>query len=141
MIPTVERRSGCALAATTRITTLCTAALASVIIAWPSLSEAGFGLTASMYFARVGHTATLLPSGLVLVAGGFGRSTVLVSAELYDPASNTWSFVGSMATARADHTATLLPSGQVLVAGWVGGAGGTGAGGGLCGRCGDISVA
>src|SRR2546429_9353651 len=116
MIPTVERRSGCALATTTRITTLCTAALASVIIAWPSLSEAGFGLTASMYFARVGHTATLLPSGLVLVAGGFGRSTVLASAELYDPASNTWSVAGSLATARADHTATLLPSGQVLVA-------------------------
>jgi N-acetylneuraminic acid mutarotase len=70
-----------------------------------------------MNYARVGHTATLLPSGLVLVAGGFGRSTVLASAELYDPASNTWSFAGSMVTARADHTATLLPSGQVLVAG------------------------
>ena len=63
------------------------------------------------------YTATLLPSGKVLVAGGFGN-TVLNSAELYDPTTGAWTRrPGASTTARRDHTATLLPSGQVLVAG------------------------
>ena len=68
--------------------------------------------------ARDAHTATLLPSGQVLVAGGSNLTDrYLSSAELYDPATGTWTATGSMGTAREDHTATLLPSGQVLVAG------------------------
>jgi hypothetical protein len=54
----------------------------------------------------------------VLVAGGADTGgNSLASAELYDPATNTWSAAGSLTTARYVHTATLLPSGQVLVAG------------------------
>ena len=73
--------------------------------------------TGSLAVARTGHTATLLPNGKVLVAGGFNHSTWLASAELYDPASGTWTATGSLGAARSNHTATLLPNGKVLVAG------------------------
>ena len=62
------------------------------------------------------HTATLLSSGKVLVAGGYYGGS-LASAELYDPATNSWSAAGALLTARYHHTATLLSSGSVLVAG------------------------
>ena len=61
--------------------------------------------------------ATLLPSGKVLVAGGTAFSGDLSSAEVYDPALNTWGAAGNLGTARESHTATLLPSGKVFVAG------------------------
>ena len=64
------------------------------------------------------HTATLLASGKVLVAGGLSKSEYAVaSAELYDPAAGTWGSAGSMTVARFVHTATALTSGEVLVAG------------------------
>jgi N-acetylneuraminic acid mutarotase len=121
----------------------------SAFIAAVPAQAAGIGTwssTGSMATARTTHSATLLPDGKVLVAGGVGGSgsdlssallflsatiltdgTVLVacgyggsylsSAELYDPASGSWSSTGSMATGRAEHSATLLPGGKVLVAG------------------------
>ena len=67
--------------------------------------------------ARRVHTATLLPNGKVLVAGGQGTSGNLTSADLSDPAAGTWSATRSLNTARFGHTATLLPNGKVLVAG------------------------
>ena len=71
-----------------------------------------------MSTARDAHTATLLPNGKVLVAGGYNSTSgYLSSAELYDPASGTWTATGSLSTARGYHTATLLPNGKVLVAG------------------------
>ncbi len=53
----------------------------------------------------------------MLVVGGVQGSSVLAGAELYDPASGTFTSTGELATRRYDHTATLLPSGLVLVAG------------------------
>ena len=63
------------------------------------------------------HTATLLPTGKVLVAGGTIGGSSLFRAELYDPATGSWTATGSLFTDRQTHTATLLPSGKVLVAG------------------------
>lgn len=74
-----------------------------------------------MQRGREGNSATLLPSGKVLAAGGYlpGLNGPGSTAEIYDPASNTWSYVASMAHPRAVQTATLLPNGRVLIAGGV----------------------
>ena len=77
-------------------------------------------VTGALHHARALHTATSLPDGRVLVAGGCGVkhcSPVLASAEIYDPATGTWTAAASLHGPRARHRATLLPSGQVLVAG------------------------
>ncbi len=59
-----------------------------------------------------GHSATRLPDGRVLVAGG---GTTL--SELYDPATATWTTQGATGALHAGHAAVLLASGQVLVVG------------------------
>ena len=61
-----------------------------------------------MSVARGTHTATLLKSGKVLVAGGRDNTGVHASCELYDPDTETWSMTGSMASPRNRHTATRL---------------------------------
>jgi hypothetical protein len=64
---------------------------------------------------------TLLANGQVLVAGGQDNSfNALTSAELYDPASETWAVTGMLTYARFEHAATLLPDGKVLVVGGLG---------------------
>jgi galactose oxidase-like protein/Kelch motif protein len=83
-------------------------------------------ITGSLNTAREGYTATLLPNGKVLVAGGtlarFGLTTYSDSAELYDPATGTWSYTGNLNVGRTRHTATLLSNGKVLVVGGEAGA-------------------
>jgi hypothetical protein len=89
-----------------------------------------FASAASMSSRRVSHTATLLPNGKVLIAGGIesryqseGHWTgrVVATAELYDPTTGAFTPTGSMAVARSSHAAVLLPSGQVLILGGSGG--------------------
>jgi hypothetical protein len=91
-------------------------------------STGAFSLTGSLNSPRTFHTATLLNSGLVLVAGGgyspVQTSSTLASAELYNPASGTFVFTGSMNTARLYHTSTLLNNETVLVSGGGGLSGG-----------------
>jgi N-acetylneuraminic acid mutarotase len=70
---------------------------------------------------RLGHTATLLPDGRVLVAGGQADSgTFLKSTEIYDAIQDRWISAAPMAAARFGHVATLLADGDVLVAGGLG---------------------
>ncbi|MFN8496429.1 MAG: kelch repeat-containing protein [Anaerolineae bacterium] len=71
----------------------------------------------SMSTARFVHTATLLPTGKVLVVGGADGNQNYASAELYDPASNAWSRAASLSEGHNGHTATLLPNGKVLITG------------------------
>ncbi|EPX55250.1 kelch domain protein [Cystobacter fuscus DSM 2262] len=72
--------------------------------------------TGHLIEARFWHTATLLPSGKVLVTGGYGAG-LLKSAEVYDPGTGSWSSTEALGMTRAGHTATLLLSGKVLVTG------------------------
>lgn len=85
--------------------------------------------TVDMNNERVGHTATLLYNGKVIVAGGLevlsykqgsARTysyTTTNSVELYDPSTDSWECIDPMNDKRKDHTATLLPDGKVLIAG------------------------
>jgi hypothetical protein len=66
---------------------------------------------------RAAHTATLLPDGEVLVAGGFTGDESLATAEVFDPATSRFASAGNMHASRASHTATLLRNGKVLIAG------------------------
>jgi Tol biopolymer transport system component len=83
-----------------------------------------FSLTGSLTVPRAGQTATLLSSGRVLIAGGDScggaeHPGIWASAELYDPATGTFSPTGSMSRPRMSHTATLLADGRVLIAGGI----------------------
>ena len=70
---------------------------------------------------RTQATATVLLDGRVLVLGGGAQGSPgfasTNTAEIFDPATGTWTPTALMSTARASHTATLLSDGEVLVAG------------------------
>ena len=78
--------------------------------------EAGtkqFSKAASLGVPRAGHTATLLPSGKVLIAGGDPTGT----AEVFDPSANAWTPAAPMPQARYDHAAALIAGGKVFITG------------------------
>ena len=90
-------------------------------VAYPALLDPSWTTTTTtMSAARRLHTATKLPSGRVLVAGGelgSGNITMLSTADLFDPATDTWAATDPMDTPRTAHAADLLQTGKVLVAG------------------------
>ena len=84
-----------------------TAAMPSSTIRPPS-----GGVTGSPRNRRSGGPVTLLPSGQVLVVGGWYSGV-----ELYNPATGKWNTTSSPNTLRFGGTATLLSDGNVLVVG------------------------
>jgi hypothetical protein len=72
----------------------------------------------AMMSARGNHTATLLPNGTILVAGGTNGPNILGTSEIFNPATQSFTPTpGTMRDVRDLHTATLLANGRVLVAG------------------------
>jgi hypothetical protein len=99
----------------------CNKALSSAEIFDPAtgaFSSAGIG---AMTVDRTGAAAAPLPDGRVLIAGGESGDppSVLSSAEIFNPATGTFSSagIGAMTTARNDAVAAPLPDGRVLIAG------------------------
>ena len=81
-----------------------------------------FSPTGSLSVGRAGYSATLLPDGRVLVAGGGDCATATdngtwASAEIYDPATGEFTATRPMTAPRQGHTATLLQDGRVLITG------------------------
>ena len=74
--------------------------------------------TGNLSVRRFSQTATLLPNGKVLIAGGMERNGKYdASAELYDPRTGTFTATANMSSAREGHAAILLSNGKVLLAG------------------------
>jgi WD40 repeat protein len=85
-----------------------------------------FSNAGKLRVARASHSATLLPNGVVLVAGGYDLGfdgdadpyvETMFAAELFNPTTFNSTPATSLVSARAEHTATVLNNGQVLVTG------------------------
>ena len=82
-----------------------------------------FRATGSLGIARTSQVGLVLADGRVLVAGGNAGtdggsgSDVQATAELYDPATETWVATGDMTVRRYKHAGVLLDDGRVLIVG------------------------
>ena len=109
--------------------------LAAILAGVPSGASPAWAATSSPYFtaltasgatelqtARFDAVAAPLPNGQVLIAGGNSGSSLLGSAELFNPATDTFTELPEsgeteLRTAREGAAAAQLPDGQVLIAG------------------------
>lgn len=79
-----------------------------------------FYFSSNMNTGRYSHTATLLSSGKVLIAGGRNSTYSFSKSELYDPSTGIFIQLSNMVYERYSHTATLLQNGKVLITGGYG---------------------
>lgn len=110
-------------------------------VEYPAALDPAWTATGNLSFGRLRASATVLANGRVLFAGGCSNNTVAGSgglpfrictdwiesagddpfypapAELFDPATATFSITGSLSQPREKHAAVLLPSGEVFIAG------------------------
>ena len=96
------------------------AAAGNVIGTSNAFNVEGFCDTGNLTTPRVFHSSVALPNGTVLIAGGlpaFSGGAPLSSAELYNPATHSFTTVGSMNSPRWGFTMTPLQNGLVLVVG------------------------
>lgn len=84
---------------------------------WEPATQRFRRLGARMTIQRAGHSATLLPDGRVLVAGGFSASAAYRFAEIFDPATETFTPLPDLLPLRANHLALQAPDGAVLLIG------------------------
>lgn len=84
---------------------------------WEPATQRFRRLAAVMSQPRAGHSATLLPDGRVLVAGGYTTSAGYVFAEIFDPASERFTALPDVLPLRANHLALAAPDGGVLLLG------------------------
>lgn len=89
-------------------------------------ATAAWSRVADMAFPRVNVTAVPLPDGQILVIGGqrngkwAANPDPVLEAEIYNPATDTWTTQPPMTYPRQYHSiAVLLPDGRVLVAGGI----------------------
>lgn len=81
-------------------------------------SSGTFEVTGQLTSPRIGHSATLLADGRLLIAGGLSaEGAPLSTAEVYDPTSGTSAPTGTLTKPRALHSAILLADGRVLLVG------------------------
>ncbi|MBZ5613210.1 MAG: hypothetical protein LAO23_04305 [Acidobacteriia bacterium] len=95
-------------------------AAAVLVVALNAFALAASGTwtgTASLHAARDGHTATLLPNGNVVIAGGENNNQAVSSSEVYSPTFGSWVVSGNLNVARSNASAVLLPNGEILIAG------------------------
>jgi N-acetylneuraminic acid mutarotase len=91
----------------------------ALVFATTAQAAPGWNIGPGMTGARAEASATPLPDGRILIAGGINGGSPKNTAEIFDPQTNTFSGAGNMSRARSLHTAVLMPNGKVLVAGGI----------------------
>ncbi len=93
--------------------------LTDALVFEPSTSS--WSAAGALATARIFHTATLMPTGKVLIAGGGDvvspNFLPAATAELYDLNSNAWAATGSLENGRGHHSSTLLSNGKAFLFG------------------------
>lgn len=97
-------------------------------VAWDP-ATASFAEVGSMAVGRLGHRATVLPDGTVLITSGQGYEggapdpeadvgpSLVTLIEVFDPVTSSFSTAGRLSEGRQYHTTTGLPDGRVVLIG------------------------